>query len=71
MGKIYMLGFIYDDFSEGGFGIEFVSEDKEKCLKLMREQSGHYEVREYQMDTEIDYENYKRIACIRNGRVFL
>lgn len=35
--KIFLVGVLYDDFSEGGFDIVFASPNKEEAIQILKE----------------------------------
>jgi hypothetical protein len=37
MKKVYLVGFLYDDFAEGGFEIVFATLNEEKAIEVLEE----------------------------------
>ena len=62
---VYLVGILYDDFSEGGFATVFITTDKSKAIlkaielyKPSREFFGatHYGVYEMKLESDLEYD---------------
>lgn len=71
MKNICITGFIYDDFGSGDFIPIFITSSQNKAIQMLKTKTHEredYEVREYLMDTEIDYDDFKKIAYISRDK---